>query len=486
MTNPPTALAHPHGAAQHILLSVLLTQNQVSLARLYSKPSACLALFRLLKPLERQIILNYLWLEGGVSPNIMSDWATKEGRKQFETASQTLRLLHILQANRDGTKQALLPAFQKSFRLALTGGGNHMSFGVPCLRREDRKATVELLDQHASERWESILHFMVSSGTEQRVTKPTKGVLFLLDRSGLMAGQGIPRITSKGFQFLLNSPHEQLWILLMEYLKLSEERNLDLVEVIQFLFMLSTMRLGQDYTTEHLTPTHQAMLEDLQDYGLVYLRKQNPPSIYPTRLATTLTSGTSNLDRNSTSGSGVRQGFIILETNYRLYAYTDNTLQVAILNLFVSLKGRYPDLVTGAITRESVKKALDNGINADQIISYLVTHAHPQMRKNNPLLPITVQDQIRLWEQEKNRVQITEGYLWKEFHGFEDYDLVVDHARALGCLIWANRPSKMFFVTPEGHASCKDLVNKRINTRPTGNVPGTTTSVTSGFGPTLS
>ena len=57
--------------------------------------------------------------------------------------------------------------------------------------------------------------------------------------------------------------------------------------------------------------------------------------------------------------------------------------------------------MVGSITRDSVKKALMNGITADQvallslglpnkadtlvnrqIISYLVTHAHPQMRKN--------------------------------------------------------------------------------------------------------
>jgi transcription initiation factor TFIIH subunit 4 len=72
-----------------------------------------------------------------------------------------------------------------------------------------------------------------------------------------------------------------------------------------------------------------------------------------------------------------------------------------VLNLFVSLKYRFPNLVVGSITRESVKKALDNGISAEQvrlqwflvvfasitvdtgqIISYLTTHAHPQMRKN--------------------------------------------------------------------------------------------------------
>ena len=45
----------------------------------------------------------------------------------------------------------------------------------------------------------------------------------------------------------------------------------------------------------------------------------------------------------------------------------DNPLQTAVLNLFVSLKSRFPNLVVGAITRESVKKALANGITADQV-----------------------------------------------------------------------------------------------------------------------
>ena len=71
----------------------------------------------------------------------------------------------------------------------------------------------------------------------------------------------------------------------------------------------------------------------------------------------------------------------------------------------MTLKSRFPNLVVGQITRDSVKKALANGITADQvcapehhilgaslpmaveIISYLITHAHPQMRKNvRPLL----------------------------------------------------------------------------------------------------
>lgn len=49
----------------------------------------------------------------------------------------------------------------------------------------------------------------------------------------------------------------------------------------------------------------------------------------------------------------------------------DNPLQTAVLNLFVTLKARYPNLVVGAITRESVKKALANGITADQVCAGL-------------------------------------------------------------------------------------------------------------------
>lgn len=80
---------------------------------------------------------------------------------------------------------------------------------------------------------------------------------------------------------------------------------------------------------------------------------------------------------------------------------SDNPLQTAVLNLFVTMKSRFPNLVVGTVTRDSVKKALSNGITADQvrhsqtlfvayllitfvaqIIKYLTAHAHPQMRKN--------------------------------------------------------------------------------------------------------
>jgi transcription initiation factor TFIIH subunit 4 len=82
---------------------------------------------------------------------------------------------------------------------------------------------------------------MVSSGTGQTPIKPSQGVLFLLQRSGLMAMnqsddsivrticaaninlcRGQLQITSSGFQFLLHTPHSQLWELLLQYLQMIE------------------------------------------------------------------------------------------------------------------------------------------------------------------------------------------------------------------------------------------------------------------------
>lgn len=87
---------------------------------------------------------------------------------------------------------------------------------------------------------------MVSSGQGQNPTKPSQGVLYLLQRSCLMNNVqcvylfkdlfscfsllsidsgAILQITSSGFQFLLHSPHDQLWNLLLQYLHMAEVRS---------------------------------------------------------------------------------------------------------------------------------------------------------------------------------------------------------------------------------------------------------------------
>lgn len=61
----------------------------------------------------------------------------------------------------------------------------------------------------------------------------------------------------------------------------------------------------------------------------------------------------------------------MLETNYKIYAYTSNPLQIAVLGLFAHLKTRFANFVTGHITRESVRRGLANGITANQASGYI-------------------------------------------------------------------------------------------------------------------
>src|SRR4051794_834933 len=129
--------------------------------------------------------------------------------------------------------------------------------------------------------------------------------------------------------------------------------GMDNVDVLSFLFLLGSLELGRAYTTTTLTDTQRKMLKYLSDFGLVYVPPSSPTQFFPTRLATTLTSDASALrsvsagfDAALNSAPGAK-GFVIIETNYRLYAYTSSPLQIAVLSLFTKLSTRYPNMVSG-------------------------------------------------------------------------------------------------------------------------------------------
>ena len=127
------------------------------------------------------------------------------------------------------------------------------------------------------------------------------------------------------------------------------------------------------------------------------------------------------------------------------------------------MKTRFPNLVIGVITRESIRSALSNGITAEQIIGYLTSHAHPQMYRNTPLLPVTVSDQIRLWELEKNRLKADEGVLYSDFRSQADYEILLNYAKNYDCVLWSNDSKRLFFITLEGNQVVREYVKRIIS-----------------------
>lgn len=244
---------------------------------------------------------------------------------------------------------------------------------------------------------------------------------------------------------------------------------MDSIEILSFLFTLGSLEVGQDYSIANLTASQLTTLDDLHDLGIVYRSPSNSPRFYPTRLATTLNSD-SNTSSSSLSGglslggatAADQRGFIVVETNYRIYAYTTNPLRMAILSLFTKMTTQYPNMIAGKLTKKSVQDAIARGITSHQIIAYLTTHAHPVMamhgRSTNPgatgnnqniqpSLPPTVVDQIRLWQIEGDRMTPTPGYLFQEFVDERQYKACLEHAETVGVLQWHDDKRRVFFVT---------------------------------------
>ena len=77
----------------------------------------------------------------------------------------------------------------------------------------------------------------------------------------------------------------------------------------------------------------------------------------------------------------------MVETNYRIYAYTDSDLHYAIISLFSEVLYRFPFMIVAQMSRDSVQRSVDYGITADQVLHYLRTSSHPTCRKNLHWVP---------------------------------------------------------------------------------------------------
>ncbi|CAN3375490.1 hypothetical protein DIURU_005229 [Diutina rugosa] len=483
--------------------------------QLFQSAATCLAIYRLLPPMAKFFIMTLVFNDQPVSSRDLDKWCKPQARKQQLDSLTRLRSLHLIEEK--GPNIHLQDTFRKNFRDCLTGNQGANAFGRVYIDEDGPKVDVAFLDNFGSTKWETILHYMVGT---HHAPAPSSSVLALLRKGGLMEGPSNNlRITNNGFQFLLQDSNAQIWTLLIQYLNLTQELNMDPVDVLNFIFILGSLELGKGYSVSSLSETQVKMLADLKDYGLVYRKSERSAEFYPTRLATTLTSdsaalktpamaldqatsSTSSSESASAGASTSNQGSIVLETNFKLYAYTNSPLEIAILNLFVTLKTRFSNMVCGQITRESIREALTNGITADQIIKFLETHAHPQMRilakekldkkiefdtSHNintaggapqsqaegarvaqhklEILPPTVVDQIRLWQLELDRIQTFEGYLLKNFSTQHEFESLCGYAQEIGVLIWSDKQKKQMFVTNDGLTQVGDYANRHFRRR---------------------
>ncbi|CAI2352281.1 unnamed protein product [Caenorhabditis sp. 36 PRJEB53466] len=447
-----TSSAADSSAGSCLFLDFLITVAREDRQRMLQKPSCCFFIYRMLPPIAQQITIQLIWK--GNFPKADDVELTRSIESQVKLL-EDLGLVH-----RDAQdKLDIDPDYKRSYMYAAMLGSAQISSLV--LETNEEKRRGRDVNSKASERWDCILRYLALPSEEntQAVSETTRN---LFKKANFTSGESRIEITTTGFQFLLLSPVKQMWTYVIEYLKLEIGQKQDIVEVIEPLIQIVLLANRVQVTgfkaekecyqiDANWSQCQQELLNHLRELGVIFIRKRKDGVFFLTKLLTHLAT---NETVDDSSVEKVSNGKIIVETNFRVYAYTSSLLQLAIIALFTEMTYRFQDMCVGMITRESVRGALQHGITAAQIISFLRANAHEQCISTSGTvncLPITVADQIRLWEDERRRMDLKDSYMYSHFESEEEYFGVRDFAQEKKILLWADNRQKLVVVNEEGH-----------------------------------
>ncbi|XP_074307670.1 general transcription and DNA repair factor IIH subunit TFB2 [Silene latifolia] len=429
----------------------------VKLDTLYANPFICEAILRSLPPLAKKYVLQMLYIHVSLTAKSMEEWVLPDGLSKHRVAIDRLVQLRVFMETAERKKETsyeMNSKFRINLQKQLVYGGSLPRKPMPL--NTVPLPSVEELEKYALEQWECFLLHLISSSQAEKLTNFSPSMIKVFQR-GLLSQREKEgsRLTEYGFQFLLMDTNAQLWYIIREYIANAEERGVEAADLISFLLELSFHEMGQAYNINTLTEVQSSVIKDLADLGLVRLHKGMKESWFiPTKLATTLSVSLSDTSTR-------KQGYVVVETNFRMYAYSSSKLHCEILRLFARVEYQLPNLIVSAINKESLYNAFENGITADQIISFLQQNAHPRAAERVPTVPENVTDQIRLWESDLNRVEMLPAQLYDEFPSQELFDAACDFARQYGGLLWEDTKRKRLIVKAELHTEMREYLRRQ-------------------------
>ncbi len=160
-------------------------------------------------------------------PTLHSEADSSRSREKALSILSRLNIVTITPLTKDKLQTVTLTKnFRSSLRLALTGGGDHQSFGVPSSNAVEG-VDIDFLDHFATDKWEGILHYIVNSlgnGRRQGGDGPSPTVIAILEAGHLVqkGRHSGSSITKLGFGFLLQEVNAQVWTLLLLWVRNAE------------------------------------------------------------------------------------------------------------------------------------------------------------------------------------------------------------------------------------------------------------------------
>uniref|UniRef100_A0A9I9CRH4 RNA polymerase II transcription factor B subunit 2 n=1 Tax=Cucumis melo TaxID=3656 RepID=A0A9I9CRH4_CUCME len=229
-----------------------------------------------------------------------------------------------------------------------------------------------------------------------------------------------------------------------------QERGVDPADLISFLLELSFHVTGEAYDIDTLSDEQRYAIKDLADLGLVKLQQGRKESWFiPTKLATNLSM--SLADSSSRKQVAYCLSILLLLCHLRQPFHPSPPPSTGTIVLLVKRVLKSLECHQNMVTREK------DGDNARQ------KNAHPRVAERIPSVPENVTDQIRLWESDLNRVDITPAHFYDEFPSREVFEAACDYAREWNGLLWEDSKNLRLVVKADIHTHMREHLRRQKN-----------------------
>lgn len=260
---------------------------------------------------------------------------------------------------------------------------------------------------------------------------------------------GRVRATPKGLRFLLADTPSQLWTFLAEYVNALGEEPMQAAHVLAMLFRLGFVPVGQPVPVAALSAVHELLLPDLQSLGLVHVWTEPDDQVWfcATPLAHALVRAPSSAAAAGTQVGSAKPDQpvadpwgdlrIVVEKNYKLYAYCSSALGAALLGLFARVDVILPNAVVARLSRASVGKAYIQGLTPEDITGFLQRRIHAETSRDGDGLPENVRESLRLWAAQQQRFTAADCLLVQNFPNDARFRFVKRAMQQAGyALVW--------------------------------------------------
>ena len=310
--------------------------------------------------------------------------------------------------------------------------------GIPTIK--DHGSLKKYILDSSNRKFQSFLQAIVVRPDEQRTS--IREILVYCDLI-----DSFNQITNKGFEFLLKNRKNQMWFILInsiKYFSRSRQEEIkmlgELVEICvkKDLGMYRAARWSEWYSFMDAVGVFCSarQLNGACEDGYLQgsLEGYSDQFNYFVINNTFLFDKTNSMEIKSSK-------FIVLETNYKIYAYTTKIYEKSILDLFSKLVYNLPNLVKAQLDEESVSGAFSKGITGRQILKYLGEFSE--------YVPPSVANQILIWEAKQHRINDRAGVLYCDFLHLSDYLRLLKFLEEKGAVLLRDEAKRLIVGTEE-------------------------------------